>query len=33
VLAAGADRAVVVRAITDAADPRAAAQELADALR
>jgi thiamine-phosphate pyrophosphorylase len=33
VLAAGANRAVVVRAITDAADPRAAAQELADTLR
>ena len=33
VLAAGANRVVVVRAITDAATPRAAAQELADALR
>ncbi|HEY4020806.1 MAG TPA: thiamine phosphate synthase [Pseudonocardiaceae bacterium] len=33
VLEAGANRIVVVRAITDAADPRAAAQELSDALR
>ncbi|HEY2696838.1 MAG TPA: thiamine phosphate synthase [Pseudonocardiaceae bacterium] len=33
VLAAGANRVVVVRAITDAADPRAAAQELTGALR
>jgi thiamine-phosphate pyrophosphorylase len=33
VLAAGADRIVVVRAITDAADPREAAKELSDALR
>ena len=33
VLAAGANRVVVVRAITDAPAPRAAAQELADALR
>jgi thiamine-phosphate pyrophosphorylase len=33
VLAAGADRVVVVRAITDAADPRAAARELTDTLR
>jgi thiamine-phosphate pyrophosphorylase len=32
VLAAGADRAVVVRAITDAADPRAAAGRLASML-
>jgi thiamine-phosphate pyrophosphorylase len=32
VFEAGANRVVVVRAITDAADPRAAAQELADAL-
>ena len=32
VLVAGANRVVVVRAITDAADPRAAAQELTDAL-
>ncbi|GAA4388558.1 thiamine phosphate synthase [Tsukamurella soli] len=33
VLAAGARRVVVVRAITAAADPQAAARELADALR
>ena len=33
VFAAGANRVVVVRAITDAADPRAAASELTDALR
>ena len=33
VLAAGANRIVVVRAITDAADPREAALELTDALR
>jgi thiamine-phosphate pyrophosphorylase len=33
VLAAGASRAVVVRAITDSADPREAARELSDALR
>lgn len=33
VLAAGATRIVVVRAITEAADPRAAARALADALR
>jgi thiamine-phosphate pyrophosphorylase len=32
VLAAGANRAVVVRAITEAADPREAARELSDAL-
>ena len=33
VFAAGANRVVVVRAITDAADPREAAEELSDALR
>lgn len=33
VLAAGASRVVVVRAITEAEDPRAAARRLADALR
>ena len=33
VFAAGANRIVVVRAITDAADPREAAEELSDALR
>ena len=33
VIAAGATRAVVVRAITDAADPRAAAERLSAALR
>lgn len=33
VIAAGADRVVVVRAITEAEDPEAAARELAEALR
>ncbi|MGB7385816.1 MAG: thiamine phosphate synthase, partial [Rhodococcus sp. (in: high G+C Gram-positive bacteria)] len=33
VLAAGADRIVVVRAITQARDPQAAARELAEILR